>query len=571
MHPSPKHSVRDPSITFEEYMYWAKLARSEETAANQVLLEARKSGKISDDLKAQRSSEKHASISEEPVQVKSQVVAVPGDADAAMMSRATQQDWAQAERALRTTSWGAVFFLITTDILGPMTTPWAFAQTGYGPGVALYTVFGALAAYSGYIVWKAYLGLDSDKYPLLTFGDLFYRLFGAAPRHFVNFMLSFQMMLFVATLILQSGQGISQISQGRDAIHGDGLCFVVCMLIYMVAGLLMSQVKTLQRVAWLANFAVWVNVTILLICIGVVVHYPPNFKATQASYGKDFGPGPVRTFAGQPPEGLASGGSGFVASLNGLNQAVCSYGGCMAFVAFMAEMRHPMDFWKALLCGQAFIYIIYIFFGMFVYSFQGQFAFNPVMQGLSPYAFQTATNVLFLVGGIIAATLYSNIGFKVIYMDIFQDVFNFPPLTERKGKIAWAMCIPLFWIFAFLVAAAVPQLSFVSGFIGALFILTLTYTAPAALALGFQLKSDAMIQGEESFDPATQTYSYVDTGLHRYWRAYKKRPVVNTLNVLYMAGGLVTTALGVYSSVEGLIGAFGGKSVATSFGCKPPV
>lgn len=146
MHPSPKHSARDPSVTFEEYMYWAKLTRSEESTANQAHLSARKSGKISDDLTAQRSSEKHDSVSEQPVQVKSQAVAVADDGDPTMMRRATQQDWAQAERAMRTTSWGAVFFLITTDILGPMTTPWAFAQTGYGPGVALYTVFGALAA-----------------------------------------------------------------------------------------------------------------------------------------------------------------------------------------------------------------------------------------------------------------------------------------------------------------------------------------------------------------------------------------------------------------------------------------
>lgn len=101
-------------------------------------------------------------------------------------------------------------------------------------------------------------------------------------------MLSFQMMLFVATLILQSGQGISQISQGRDAIHGDGLCFVACMLIYMVAGLLVSQVKTLQRVAWLANFAVWINMTILLIWYvkrkhGVEKHLPPCLSAAPFS------------------------------------------------------------------------------------------------------------------------------------------------------------------------------------------------------------------------------------------------------------------------------------------------
>lgn len=120
-------------------------------------------------------------------------------------------------------------------------------------------------ASSGYIIWKSYLGLDSDRYPLLTFGDLYYRLFGALPRHAMNFMLSFQMMLFVATVTLKSGQAISQISQGRDAIRGDGLCFVACMLIYMVAGLLVSQVKTLRRVAWLANFSFWGNMTTILI------------------------------------------------------------------------------------------------------------------------------------------------------------------------------------------------------------------------------------------------------------------------------------------------------------------
>jgi hypothetical protein len=36
----------------------------------------------------------------------------------------------------------------------------------------------------------------------------------------------------------------------------------------------------------------------------------------------------------------------------------------------MAEMRHPMDFWKALLIGEIFIYVVYMFFGIFVYSYQ---------------------------------------------------------------------------------------------------------------------------------------------------------------------------------------------------------
>lgn len=56
--------------------------------------------------------------------------------------------------------------------------------------------------------------------------------------------------------------------------------------------------------------------------MGVVAHSPPNFAANEASFGPAFGPGPVHHYAGTPPNGAASGGTGFTASLNGLNQAV---------------------------------------------------------------------------------------------------------------------------------------------------------------------------------------------------------------------------------------------------------
>ena len=51
----------------------------------------------------------------------------------------------------------------------------------------------------------------------------------------------------------------------------------------------------------------------------------------------------------------------------------------MIFVEFMAEMRRPMDFWKAMACAQVFITIVYMFFGLFVYTYQGQFVINVSM------------------------------------------------------------------------------------------------------------------------------------------------------------------------------------------------
>lgn len=43
-----------------------------------------------------------------------------------------------------------------------------------------------------------------------------------------------------------------------------------------------------------------------------------------------------------------------------------AYSGALLFVAFLSEMRRPMDFWKAVFLAQAFITVVYIFFGAFV-------------------------------------------------------------------------------------------------------------------------------------------------------------------------------------------------------------
>ncbi|OBR11308.1 transmembrane amino acid transporter [Colletotrichum higginsianum IMI 349063] len=593
----PAANLHDPKVTFEEYLYWAAITRAEEKLANERYLQARGpttwksvikdrfrkgdeheerfqggNGGVSGIAGDAGNSEKNNDDGSDKALQQPASDGHDGAAAASVTAAAaavTPEEWKRASRAMRTASWGAIFYLITTDILGPFSTPWAFAQMGYGPGIALYTVFGIMSFYSGWILYQSFLGLDSDRYPLRGYGDLYFRVFGARARHAVNLAQGLQLLLFVGVLILGNGQSIAQISRGPDG--GAGVCFVACLVMFTAAGFVLGQVRTLQRFSWIANLAVWANLLIIFICMGVVAHSPPNFAATQASFGDAFGPGPVLTYAGTPPPGKASGGSGFLGSMNGLNQAVYSYGGCLIFAAFMAEMRHPMDFWKALLCGEAFIYACYLVFGLYVYSFQGQYAFNPVTQSLSPYWWQTATNVLGLATGLVAAGLYGNIGMKVLYVELLQGVFGAPPLTEAAGKMLWAAAVPAYWALAFVVGAAVPQFSLVSGFIGALFILSFTYTLPALLGLGFWVRRDAMVPEEEGFDPATGRYAYVDGGFRRYWRGFLRRPVFNTWNFVYMLGGLVTTALGMYSSIEGLVEAFDGKSRATSFGCASPV
>lgn len=136
--------------------------------------------------------------------------------------------------------------------------------------------------------------------------------------------------------------------------------------------------------------------------MGVVAHSPPNVASAINAYGRATASGPITTAKFVPLP--------LFDKVNGIMQMVFAYGGAMIFPEFMAEMRRPMDFWKAMCCAQALIATAYLMFGVFVYAFQGQYTLALAYQGMSKFAWQTVGNAIALVTGIIAAGLYGNIG-----------------------------------------------------------------------------------------------------------------------------------------------------------------
>jgi hypothetical protein len=270
-----------------------------------------------------------------------------------------------------------------------------------------------MASISGWYVWGVYMHMDSDRHPLRDFGQAFFRVFGSGMRHFINVLQSLQMLMLVAVLVESNGNSISQVSIGNNGKNGNGLCYIVCFLIFAILGAVLGQIRTLQRFGWLANLSVWMTVTTAFIAIGVSANgSPPVYSAMFGSYGQPGSPYgdlnfpngtvephiPIRTFAGSPPAGYASGGVGFAGTYQGLNTIIYAYGGAMLFFNLMAEMRNPWDFWKGMLCADIFIYVAYMFFGIFQYSFQGQYTYVQNFQSISPYNYQTAGNILSIGG-----------------------------------------------------------------------------------------------------------------------------------------------------------------------------
>lgn len=215
-----------------------------------------------------------------------------------------------------------------------------------------------------------------------NYGDIGLRLYGSWFRHIINFLQAVQLTISVGVLVISNGLSISQVSKFK-------LCYVVCCLIWAVVGFFLGQIRTLNKLGLLANFAVVINLLIMFISMGVMAHSEPNYIAAQAgSAGAALGGTSVAPFANgtYPPiqryGGVPPSTNGFVGSINGLMNGVYAYGGAQLFIEFMAELQRPRDFLKAMWGAQFFIYACYMSYGSFVYYYQGQYA-NQVSSSLA--------------------------------------------------------------------------------------------------------------------------------------------------------------------------------------------
>lgn len=559
--------IHDPTISFEEYYHYAQKTRAEEALHPATGHETRLISLIfpsKSDGGAIRQSSNTDNLEPKDGQEPERNLSI-----AEVRAHVSDEEWNNASRALRTATRGSIFYLITTDILGPFALPYAFATMGWGPGIALYTVFAGLAGYSGYLLWDIYMGLDSYEFPIRSFGDVGFRIGGQWLRYLFNFLQGVQLLINVGLLVISNGEALSQATKFK-------LCFIVCCLIWALVGFFLGQVRTLQKFGWLANVAVWLNLTCMFITMGAASHSLPNYRGASQSAGAVISGGalitpnaqgvfpPVQTSGGLPSTG------GFTGAITGAMNAVFAYGGAMIFPEFMAEMKRPHDFLKAMWFSQAFIYIWYMFYGLFMYAYQGQYAINPAYLGIGQYNLQTAGNVFAMVGAVIAAALYGNIGIKVIYNNVLVEIFHAPALTTRGGKLAWAALIPVYWAIAFVIGAGIPNFAGLTSVVAALCILQFTYSFPPLLAVAFWMKKHALQEGE-GWDPATGNVIHHDTGLKRMVRGFfAKRWYLNVFNILYGLGALALAALGTYSAIEVLKTAFA-ASTTTSFVCKSPL
>jgi len=96
-----------------------------------------------------------------------------------------------------------------------------------------------MAGYSGYLIWHVYLGVDSYEYPARNYGDLAFRTWGTIARHTTNILQALGLLLILGQVTIQFGENISEVSRFR-------LCYVVCPILFVIAGFFLTQIRTLK-------------------------------------------------------------------------------------------------------------------------------------------------------------------------------------------------------------------------------------------------------------------------------------------------------------------------------------
>jgi hypothetical protein len=119
----PQHRrLHDSGVTFEEYHFYAQQTRAEEDTQPAH-------GRETNLLSLVFPSKSDGGIKQKNTEHGDPKRNLSNPDTRAVVS---DEEWTNASRALRTATKGAIFYLITTDILGPFGLPYAFATMGWG-------------------------------------------------------------------------------------------------------------------------------------------------------------------------------------------------------------------------------------------------------------------------------------------------------------------------------------------------------------------------------------------------------------------------------------------------------
>ncbi|KAJ5368429.1 Amino acid transporter transmembrane [Penicillium cataractarum] len=410
-------------------------------------------------------------------------------------------DEEHAEVKYKVLTWwqGGLLMVAETISLGILSLPAAIASLGLVPGLIILVGLGLLACYTGYVIgqfkWRyPHISSMADAGEILM-GRFGRELFGTAQLLFLVFIMASHILTFTVAL---------------NTITGHATCSIVFGVVGMIISIFLSLPRKLAQVSWLSLISfisIFSAVMIAMVALGI-----------------------QNTGSVLEPTVETNLVTGFTAAAN----IAFSYVSHNTFFTFMAELKDPRDFPKALALLQTIDMTLYIIAGVVIYRYAGADVTSPALGSAGPLISRIAYGVA-LPTIVIAGVINSHVAAKSIYIRIFAgtDRMHKRDLVAIGSWVGLTVCL---WIVAWIIAEAIPVFSSLLTLITALFGSWFTFGFTGIFWL------------------------HMNKGL---WFSSPKKIALTLLNTFAICVGIVLCGLGLYTS---------GKSIhdnpgSSSFSC----
>ncbi|KAI9647749.1 hypothetical protein NHQ30_004136 [Ciborinia camelliae] len=350
-----------------------------------------------------------------------------------------------AEVQYKTMTWwqGALVMIAENISLGILSLPAVLAKVGLIGGLCCIIALGIFSTYSGYVLWQFKM-----RFPQITnYGDIGGVLLGPWGREIFG-------AAYIIYCIFCMASHLLTFTIAMNVLTNHASCTIVWGVVGLAVFSFLSLNRTLKNVSFLSIISftsILSAVMLTMVALGVVP------QATAGEMKGTYSPS-------------------FPTAFNSISNIVFAYGGHVAWVSFIAELRNPKEFPKSLILLQTVDVSLYFIAALVIYRYAGEDVASPALNSNTPIIRKVAWGIA-LPTIIIAGVIFAHVTVKYVYLRLFSGT----KYLNSRGFVATGSWVALAfgsWAIAWVIAESIPVFSDLLGFISALFASWFSYGLP---------------------------------------------------------------------------------------------
>lgn len=348
----------------------------------------------------------------------------------------------------RSCSWQKTAGLLFSEYicLAILSFPWSYSVLGLVPGIIITVFVSFTTLYTGLII-----GDYCAKYPhIQNVCDIGQHLFWN--KRFFYYATA---VCFIANNVLISALHCLVGAKYLNTVSSHSVCTVGFAGITAIICFLFSLPRTFSQMSTIGIFSAATQFVAVILCI--------SFAATQA-YPQGYDPEIPVKWNLWPEKGTT-----YVDGMSAMLNIVYTFVGQICYPSFIAEMKQPKDFKKAVISVTVAQVILFTLAGSIIYVNVGNEyitapAFGSIAGKNKIIAFSFAIPTIIFLG-----SLYSNISSQWLFFLIFKKDSIHRYSHTVKGWSVWIGLNFIIWIVAFIIAEVIPFFSDLLSLMSSLF------------------------------------------------------------------------------------------------------